>query len=80
MKLEITSLVPKSKVVLHQFGLSCVKCHLVTSQPACVAQNSCGMHNWALKVNIAGQVDVVPLVASLQLATLLAMVNVREYY
>lgn len=40
VELEIASLVAKSKVVLHQFGLSCVKCHLVTSQPPCVAQNS----------------------------------------
>lgn len=78
MKLEISSLVAKSKVVLYQFGLSSVKCHLVTSQPARIAQNSRGMHNWALKVNVAGQVDKVPLVAGLQLAALLARVIIRN--
>lgn len=79
MKLEIASLVPKSKVVLDQFGLGGVKRHLVTGQPACVAQNSGGMHDRALEVHVAGQVDVVALVAGLQLATLLAMMKIRGY-
>lgn len=73
MKLEISGLEAKSKVVLYQFGLSSVKCHLVSSQPARVTQNSCRMHDWALEVNVTRQVDKVPLVASLQLAALLAV-------
>lgn len=47
VKLEVSGLVTDCKVALGHLGLSCVKGHLVTSQPALVPGHSCSMDSRA---------------------------------
>lgn len=47
VKLEVPGLVTDCKVALGHLGLSCVKGHLVTSQPALVPSHSCSMDSRA---------------------------------
>lgn len=71
VQLEVSGPEPEGKVVLGQFGLGRVEGHLVAGQPALVAQHGGGVDDWSLKVNVTVQVQVVALVARLQLAALL---------
>lgn len=72
MQLEVPGLVSQSKVVLGQFGLGRVEGHLVAGQPALVTQHCSCVDDRAFEVNVTAHVDEVTLIASLQLATLLA--------
>lgn len=74
MKLEVTGLVSKGKVVLHQFRFGSVESQLVASQPALVAQHSRCVDSRSshVEVQVAPHIDVVMLVTSLQFGTLLA--------
>ena len=71
MQLEVSGPVSQSEVVLGQFGLGRVEGHLVAGQPALVAQHGRSVDDGTLEVHVAAQVDVVALVARLQLAALL---------
>lgn len=79
VKLEVSGLVSKGKVVLCQFRFGGVKCQLVAGQPALIAQHGSCVDGGPrhVEVQVAAHVDKVTLVASLQLGALLA-VNVRE--
>lgn len=71
VQLEVAGPVAQSKVVLGQLGLGGVEGHLVSGQPALVAQHGGGEDDGALEVDVAAQVHVVALVARLQLPTFL---------
>lgn len=64
----------QSEVVLRQSGLGCVKSHLVASKPALIAQHGSRMDRGTshVKVQVTAHIDIVTLVACLQLGTLLA--------
>lgn len=74
MKLEVTSLVSKGKVVLDEFRFGSVESHLVTSQPALEAKHSRCVDSGAghVEVQVTAHIHKVPLVAGLQFGTLLA--------
>lgn len=80
MKLEVSGLVSKGEVVLSQFRFGGVKCQLVASQPALIAQHSSCVDSGArhVKVQVTAHVDKVTLVASLQLGTLLSVILQEE--
>lgn len=75
MKLEVSGLVSKGKVVLRQFRFGGVKCQLVAGQPALIAQHGSCVDGGTrhVEVQVAAHVDKVTLVASLQLGALLAV-------
>lgn len=74
VKLEVAGLVSKGEVVLGQFGFGSVKRQLVAGQPALVAHYCCAVDSCTVDVvvNVTAEVDVVALVARLDLAALLA--------
>lgn len=71
VQLEVSGSVSEGEVVLGQFGLGRVEGHLVSGQPALVAQHSGGVDDGTLEVDVTAQVDKVTLVARLQLTALL---------
>ena len=71
VQLEVSSPVSEGEVVLGQFGLGRVKGHLVSGQPALVAQHGGGVDDGTLEIDVTAQVDKVALVARLQLTALL---------
>lgn len=75
MQLEVSRLVANGKVVLGHLGFSSVEAHLVTSEPALVADDSNSVDGGAgeVKVDITAQVDVLALVGGLNFATLLSV-------
>lgn len=75
MQLEVSCLVADGKVALGHLGLGSVKGHLVTREPALIADDSGSVDGWTskVKVNIAAQVDVLALVGCLDFAALLAV-------
>lgn len=75
VKLEVSGLVSKGKVVLRQFRFGGVKCQLVAGQPALIAQHGSCVDGGTrhVEVQVAAHVDKVTLVASLQLGALLAV-------
>lgn len=79
VQLEITGLVAYSKVVLGHLGLGCVKRHLVASKPSFITNHSSSMDSWAskIKVNIAAQVEIFPLVGCLNFSTLLSINKIK---
>lgn len=74
MQLEVPGLVSHSEVVLGHLRLGRVKSHLVAGQPALVAHHRHAVHSRPVNVivHITPQVDVLPLIAGLDLTTLLA--------
>lgn len=75
VQLEVSCLVADGKVALGHLGLGGVKGHLVTGEPALVADDSGSVDGWTgkVKVNITAQVDVLALVGCLDFAALLAV-------
>lgn len=73
MKLEVTSLVSKGKVVLSHFRLGGVESQLVARQPALVAQYTSSVNSGTghVEVQVTAHIYIVPLVARLQFGTLL---------
>lgn len=73
MELELVSLKPDGKVALGDPVPASLKGHLVPSQPALVAHHSSTVDGCTIDVivNVAAEVDVVALVARLDLAALL---------
>lgn len=74
MELELVSLVSNRKVTLSDPVPASLKGHLVASQPALVPHHCCTMNGCPINVvmNVAAKVNVVALVARLDLAALLA--------
>ncbi len=74
MKLELISLVSDRKVALGDPVPASLKGHLVAGQPALVAHYCCAVDSCTVDVvvNVTAEVDVVALVARLDLAALLA--------
>lgn len=75
VQLEVSCLVANGKVALGHLGLGSVKGHLVTGEPALVANDggSVDGRTSKVKVNITAQVDVLALVGRLDFAALLAV-------
>lgn len=67
--------VAKGKVVGGQLGLLSVKCGLVAGQPSLVAQNSRGIDQGALQIDVDIRIglDVLMAVGNLELAVLVAI-------
>lgn len=74
MELELVSLVSNRKVTLGDPVPASLKGHLVASQPALVPHHCCAVNGCPVNVvvNVAAKVNVLALVACLDLATLLA--------
>ena len=72
VELEVSSLVSQGEVVLGQFGLGHIEGHLVPGKPAVIAHHGCCVDYGTLEVDVTAHIKEVTLVASLQLATLLA--------
>lgn len=74
MELELVSLESNRKVALGDPVPAGLEGHLVTSQPALIAHHSCAVDGCTIDVvvNVTAKVDVVALVARLDLAALLA--------
>lgn len=53
VQLEVSGPVSEGEVVLGQFGLGRVEGHLVSGQPALVAQHSGGVDDGTLEVDVA---------------------------
>lgn len=81
VKLEVASFVSKGKIVLSKLRLSGVKSQLVPGQPTLVAQHGGGVDGRAshVKVQVAAQVHIFPLVTGLQFGTLLAKESKSNY-
>lgn len=75
MQLEVSRLVADGKVALGHLGLGSVKGHLITGEPALVADNSGSVDGWTskVKVNVTAQIDILALVGRLDFATLFAV-------
>lgn len=75
MQLEVSCLVANGEVVLGHLGFGSVEAHLVTGEPALVADDSSSVDGGAgkVKVDIAAQVNVLALVGGLNFAALLAV-------
>jgi len=71
VQLKVSGLVAKGEVVLGQFGFGGIKSHLVSGQPAFVAQHGGRVDDGTLEVDVAADVHIVTLVAGLQLAAFL---------
>lgn len=74
MELELVGLVSDCKVALGDSVPSSLKGHLVAGEPALIAHHCCTMDSRTINVvvNITAKVDVLALVACLDLAALLA--------
>lgn len=74
MELELISLVSNRKVTLGDPVPASLKGHLVAGQPALVPHHSCTVNSCSINVvvNVTAKVNVVALVARLDLPTLLA--------
>lgn len=72
VQLKVSCFVANSKVALGHLGFGGVKGHLVTGEPALVANNSSSMNGGTgkVKVNITAQVDILTLVGSFDFAAL----------
>lgn len=82
MQLKVSCFITNGKVALGHLGLGSVKGHLITGEPALIADNSGTMDGGAgkVKIDIAAQVDVFALVGGLDFAALLAVEkHMREY-
>lgn len=75
MQLKVSRFIANGKVALGHLGFGSVKGHLITGEPALIADNSGTMDGGAskVKINIAAQVDVFALVGGLDFAALLAV-------
>lgn len=80
MELELVSLESNRKVALGDPVPASLEGHLVTSQPALVAHHRCTVDSCTIDVvvNVTAKVDVVALVARLDLAALLAGMMLRR--
>lgn len=80
MKLEVTGLVSKGKVVLGEFRFGSVESQLVACQPALVAQHGRCVNGGSsyVEVQVTAHIDKVPLVASLQFGTLLSAERITK--
>lgn len=74
MELELVGLVANSEIALGDPVPASLKGHLVASQPAFIAHHCCSVDSCTIDVivHIAAKVDVITLVARLDLATLFA--------
>lgn len=75
MQLEVSRFITNGKVALGHLGFGSVKGHLITGEPALIADNSGTMDGGPgkVKINIAAQVHVFALVGGLDFAALLAV-------
>lgn len=72
VQLKVSRFVANGKVALGHLGFGSVKGHLVTGEPALVADDGGSVNGGTgeVKVNVAAQVDVLALVGGLDFAAL----------